>query len=60
MEIELAEQHTPPQNGPIETSQQSSAKDETILARFGNRQQLRVSLLIRANLITSLAKESLY
>ena len=60
MEIELAEQPTPLEKGPIETIQRRFAKDEAILARFGKRQQLRVSLLICANLATSLARESLY
>ena len=60
MEHELAEKRTPPDKGPIQTNQRRFAKDEAILARFGKKQQLRVSLLIRANLATSMARESLY
>ena len=50
MEIELSEQPIPLEKGPIKTSQRRFAKDEAILARFGKRQQLRVSHLIRATL----------
>ena len=43
MEIELAEHPTRPEKRRSRTIQQVFAKDEAVLARFGKRQQLRVS-----------------
>ena len=46
MEVELALVHTLPEKSSTTTDPRKFAKDETVLARFGKRQQLRVSALL--------------
>lgn len=43
MEVELADVHLPPEKALPTSDQPRFAKDEAVLARFGKRQQLRVS-----------------
>ena len=50
MEIELTNTHTSPGYSPDPSGQRRYAKDEAVLARFGKKQQLRVSAL--PNIIT--------
>ena len=45
MEVELADVHTLPEKSSTTNDPPKFAKDETVLARFGKRQQLRVSTL---------------
>ena len=45
MEVELVDVHTLPEKSSTTTEVREFAKDETVLARFGKQQQLRVSSL---------------
>lgn len=44
MEIELADTHVAPVKSTTASRQRKFAKDEAVLARFGKRQQLQVSV----------------
>lgn len=44
MEIELADTQVPPEKRTTTSGQRKFAKDEAVLARFGKRQQLQVSV----------------
>lgn len=44
MEIELADTQVPPEKRTTAPGQRKFAKDEAVLARFGKRQQLQVSV----------------
>ena len=44
MEIELADTQVPPEKRTTASGQREFAKDEAVLARFGKRQQLQVSV----------------
>ena len=59
MDIELTDHPTLAEKNPVATSQRRFIKDESVLARFGKRQQLRVSAPTYASLVASLASESL-